>query len=513
MELLQLVEKFKSVFRIEKIEDVVDELKSTLLNAEKCRKLCEDWILICPDLTIDYMQMIFQYYFADRKEKMQDYTPKSLAVAVAELSKTKDEKICLDLCAGSGALTIQKWNENNDLKFICKEYDSRVIPFLLFNLAIRNIDAEVIHCDVLSDENFKTYRTQKGDRFATIKEITKSEFKADCCISNPPYNMKWEQPVFAQLQNRFSQCEVPPESNANYAFVLTALGDINGKASFILPNGVLSTDNQKEKQIRQYLVEMNFIESIIVCPDKMFEVTSIPTCIITFNKNKQHSTVEMIDLRQRYETEQRMQNGQFGGKSHTNRTYAKEVKVISESQIQDVLIQIEQYGNIAGYCKAVSIEEIKKNDYVLTPSRYIEFENIENAHRPYNEIVADINRIVTEKNNCKLTINETIAKSLGFDIELFKQDNSTNNDFSKLTEKICGEKIVKNDYFKTTKNKNEITFANNSKENISSILMMIFNTWKQHIYYLNVEENRYLAELRDALLPELMRGKIDISDI
>ena len=365
MELLQLVKKFKSVFSIEKIEDVVDELKSTLLNAEKCRKLCEDWILICPDLTIDYMQMIFQYYFADRKEKMQDYTPKSLAVAVAELSKTKDEKICLDLCAGSGALTIQKWNENNDLKFICKEYDSRVIPFLLFNLAIRNIDAEVIHCDVLSDENFKTYRTQKGDRFATVKEITKSEFKADCCISNPPYNMKWEQPVFAQLQNRFSQCEVPPESNANYAFVLTALDEITGKASFILPNGVLSTDNQKEKQIRQYLVKMNFIESIIVCPDN----------------------------------------------------------------------------------------------------------------------------------------------------ELFKQDNGTNNDFSKLTEKICGEKIVKNDYFKTTKNKNEITFSNNSKENISSILMMIFNTWKQHIYYLNFEENRYLAELRDALLPELMSGKIDIGDI
>ena len=91
MELLQLVEKFKNVFSIEKIEDVVDELKSTLLNTENCRKLCEDWILICPDLTIDYMQMIFQYYFADRKEKMQDYTPKSLAVAVAELSKNKNE--------------------------------------------------------------------------------------------------------------------------------------------------------------------------------------------------------------------------------------------------------------------------------------------------------------------------------------------------------------------------------------------------------------------------------------
>lgn len=89
MELLQLVEKFKDVFSIEKIEDVVDELKSTLLNAENCRKLCEDWILICPDLTIDYMQMIFQYYFADRKEKMQDYTPKSLADSSCRVIKNQ----------------------------------------------------------------------------------------------------------------------------------------------------------------------------------------------------------------------------------------------------------------------------------------------------------------------------------------------------------------------------------------------------------------------------------------
>ena len=56
---------------------------------------------------------------------------------------------------GKWSIDNPKWNENNDLKFICKEYDSRVIPFLLFNLAIRNIDAEVIHCDVLSDENSK----------------------------------------------------------------------------------------------------------------------------------------------------------------------------------------------------------------------------------------------------------------------------------------------------------------------------------------------------------------------
>ena len=68
-------------------------------------------------------------------------------------------------------------------------------------MAIRNSDAEGVHCDVLADETFIVYRTKIGDRFATVAEIGKSEFKADVCISYPPYYMKWEQPVFAQLLN------------------------------------------------------------------------------------------------------------------------------------------------------------------------------------------------------------------------------------------------------------------------------------------------------------------------
>lgn len=62
----------------------------------------------------------------------------------------------------------------------------------------------------------------------------------------------------------------------------------------------------------------------------------------------------------------------------------------------------------------------------------------------------------------------------------------------------------------TSKKKNEIRFENNSKDILSSILVLILNSWKQHIFYLNQEENRYLAELRDALLPELMSGKIEV---
>ena len=73
-----------------------------------------------------------------------------------------------------------------------------------------------------------------------------------------------------------------------------------------------------------------------------------------------------------------------------------------------------------------------------------------------------------------------------------------------------GCRIEKDNYITFTKNKNEMTFSNNSKEFLSDILIMIFNQWKLRIHYLNDKENLYLAEMRDALLPDLMSGKIDL---
>ncbi|WP_370751044.1 N-6 DNA methylase [Eubacterium sp.] len=130
---------------------------------EKFKELVND------DLSVDWLQKIFQYYQADRKEKMQDYTPKSLADFMGKLAGESD---CLvDMCAGSGALTIQKWNRNPNQKFDLYEFDENVIPFLLFNLAIRNIESVVIHCDILSSQVFNTYKVFKGEKFGTVKEV------------------------------------------------------------------------------------------------------------------------------------------------------------------------------------------------------------------------------------------------------------------------------------------------------------------------------------------------------
>lgn len=328
-------------------------------------------------------------------------------------------------------------------------------------------------------------------------------------ISNPPYNMKWEHPLFAQMQDRFMYTAVPPKSNANLAFVLTALNE-SDRCIFILPYAVLTPKNIDEKEIMKYIVESNFLESIILCPDKMFESTNIPVCILVLDKHKNNSSIEMINMENKYEIEIREQNGQFGGNSHTNRTYKKEIKVFSDEIIDDALSCISERKNISKYCKCISIKEIQDNNYNLNPKRYIDFTEEKIIRREYKDIVNDLNRIIKEKNKCKLTINETIAKSLGFDIDLYKKDHLQDKEFNLMINKIAGQKIEKHDYFRTTKNKNEIKFENNDKEEISSIFMMIFNMWKQHIYYLNIEENRYLAELRDALLPDLITGKIEL---
>lgn len=332
-------------------------------------------------------------------------------------------------------------------------------------------------------------------------------------ISNPPYNMKWELPPFAQLQPRFNNCALPPESNANYAFILTALSMIDEKAVFLLPCGVLSTDNKQEKVIRKYLIEKNLIEAVITCPDKMFEATSIPTCIIVFNKNKKTTNISFVDMRQTYQTESREQNGQFGGASHEKRTYKKDIKVFSYEQMQKAMDCISNQSAVPEFSKTVSIQTIQENDFNLIPSRYIDFQEQELKHREYADIIDDLNRVIAEKNGLKLTMNESLAKSIGlYDIYLmFKQSEETNNSMNKMLS-FTRKKIEKENFISMSKKAGELKFENGSKDKVSTILMSILQMWKQHIMYLNNEENRYLIELRDALLPDLMSGKINLND-
>ena len=505
MELSKLIEISNQVFEISDVSELGEAISEKLNDVNTFQK----WADLVPDMTEDNLQPIFQYYMADRKEKMQDYTPKSLALAACMVAGVHNAKSVYDMCAGSGALTIQAWNINPECRFICQEFDERVIPFLLFNLAVRNINAFVIHGDVLSEEQFKAYSVTAGEKFSSVAQVpVPIKIKAECCISNPPYNMKFKLPVFAALNERYKY-GVPPESNANYAFISAALQAADN-AALILPNGVLSTDQNAEAEIRENLITSNLIDAVIINPDDMFECTSIGTCVYSLKKNKQTATVEMVDMRQTYTEEVRLQNGQFGGASHTNRTYQKTVKTYSQENINSMLGAIANRRSKTGFSVAVTKEELKNKKYMLIPSMFIQFEYREPEHRPYSDIIRDYNKIVSEKNACKLIINETLAKAMKLPVSEFKQDNNYDGQMYEFMEKVSGEKVIKPDYVTFTKNKGECTFKANDPEHLSVIFMTALELWKQHIMYLNEQENVILAEYRDAIMPDLMSGNMEV---
>lgn len=503
MELSALTKAFQSLIGAD--GDFPDAALRTLMSPRKNDVLSAYVDMVGGDLQTDELQKIFQYYYADRKEKMQDYTPKSIAKLCAAATETGGS-VAYDLCAGSGALTIQKWAQNPNKTFICEELDSRVIPLLLFNMAVRNMGGYVLNRNALTLDFEKGYKLSPGSRFSEIEEIQQPpDILADEVISNPPYNMKWDAPAPMLADRRFQGKPIPPASNANFAFVLTALDRMKpgGRCAFVLPCGALSSE--PEKEIREYLLDAGMVERVISLSDKMFEATSIPTCVIVFsNGNK---SVKFYDCRKKAAQEQRDQNGQFGGASHENRTYHKTVNVLPDDVIAAVCGDCDSK---AEFSQEVSVEEIAKNGYNIVPSRYIALQARETQHRPFADIMADINRISRERSVIKITCNETLAKAIGlYEVaELEKQVDDAGLD---KTFQLLGGHYESRRYITLTKNKNEFRVENQDKEILSSLISFFLPMWKQHIFYLNQEENRLLAELRDAMLPELMSGKLEVA--
>lgn len=324
--------------------------------------------------------------------------------------------------------------------------------------------------------------------------------------------MKWNLPPFAQIQPRFNDCELPPENNANYAFILTGLSMVDDRAVFLLPASVLTTQLKQEQAIRQYLVDKNLVEAVILCPGRMFESTDVVTCIIVLNKKKDTTKIILIDMTHTCQIEERQQNGQFGGKAHTGRIYTKQRNTFSDADIKKAIDAINNMEEIKDFSVVVTPKEVSEHKYFLSPGMYFEV-SIDDCqpHREYTDIIDDLNRVIKEKNGLKLTMNESIAKSIGvYDLFLmFQQSEETNKTMNDMLS-FTGKSIEKENFIRLSKKAGEIKFENGSKDNISTILMSIMQMWKQHIMYLNNEENRYLIELRDALLPDLMSGKIRI---
>jgi type I restriction-modification system DNA methylase subunit len=418
--------------------------------------------------------------------------------------------VVYDCCAGSGALTIQRWLKNKNNKFICEELDERIIPFLLFNLAVRNIEGYVVHGNALEQKRYKIFQLTKGDNYSTVKEVKEIELAADYGISNPPYNIPWNPPSGTLFDDRFSDFGIPSKNNANYAFILHVLAKVKNKAAFILPTSVL----EENQEIRKNLIEKGLISVIISLPNNMFESTGIGTCIMVFDKTVKNDKTVFIDCKNYHGTEVRKQRGE--GQVHCQRVYEKKIHIFTQEHIGKILKSINEKERELEFYTTVHTVQIKENEYSLRPSKYIQLVERREAHRPFKEIANDINRCRKDKNRLKITINENLAKRMGLDIiaeDLANGNKTTDTMNSQSVYKNMGIKFEREEYITLTKNKSEIKIEQLDKNDISHFFALFFPQIQQHIYYLNNRENEYLAELRDAMLPGLMDGSISVKEI
>lgn len=499
MELKDTAKKILDIFEVQSMEQLPSKVTELLLKDGKNDYL-QQYLDIVGIEGRDMLQSAYQFWLADRANKKQDYTPKSLGELLAAIG-VDEAKTVFDACAGSGALTIACWERNQKLNFVCFELDERAIGFLLLNLAVRNISATVIHGDLLTGEIFRCYKVSPGEKFSYIEVIGTIIPECDLVISNPPFNMKWKaEPIV--FNNKIIQL---PESNANYAFILKALikADTN-KGIFILPAGAIRPNSYLEMDCRDLLASDGFIKAVIYNAGEMFESTSVKTLCLVIEPNSDNIT--FVDNSENFTISIREQRGE----DHmSNRVYKKEIKIYDENCIKRVIDAIKKEQDIPGFCNTVTNEVAIMSQF--NRAEIIDRAEIKIEHRNIKDIVNDLNRIYEEKNKLKLTVNESVAKKYNL-LEVANLQLSENNfkDINQLLKKLGADELAGDKYLTLSKNAGEFKFENKNKKDVSTIIEQILPLYKQHLRFLNNCESQYLKELQSVLITLLMSGEVDL---
>ncbi|HEM2792122.1 TPA: N-6 DNA methylase [Streptococcus suis] len=330
---------------VKEVFELPQVLLTKLLSSEQA-DLLERIEAIYGDRQLDQFRDFFQEEGADRKKLKQDYTPDGVAELLARVSRSG--KSLADICAGTGSLTIQYLNYHPDVEFVrCEEFSARVIPFLLINLAIRKIDAEVIHGDSLTREHFNIYAISDG----VIRQIdSPTDRKVDVVISNPPYSMAWT-PI---SDERFDRYGLAPRTKADFAFLLHGFHQLeeDGAMSVILPHGVLFRGNS-EGTIRQQLLEHGVIDSIIGLAPNLFLNTGIPVAILLLKKGASQRDVFFVDAKDEF-TKGKAQNS----------LDVEHIKKIAA--VVSLRMTTERFSYLADW------EKIVENGYNLNIPRYVD---------------------------------------------------------------------------------------------------------------------------------------------
>ncbi len=366
-----------------------------------------------------YEYFISKFALASGKEKGEFYTPKSVVNLMAEMIEPYKGKI-YDPCCGSGGMFVQSMkfvekhagNTKHDISIYGQESNPDTYKLAKMNLAIRGIIGDL----GLSD----------ADTFAKDQH---QDLKADYIMANPPFNLKsWRASSELTTDPRWAGYDVPPTSNANYAWILHMASKLseNGVAGFLLANGALSGDGT-EKAIRKQLIENNLVESILILPQNMFYTTNISVTLWILNKNKKERSLVHGDIIRNYRN--REDEVLFMDLRQKGIPFEKKFTQFSEENIQEITNTYHtwqqkyfntEYTDIAEYCYSANLKEIKNKDYSLVPSKYIEFinrdENID-FDTKMKELQTELTFLLQEEEKQKSALLE-VFKGLGYEIKL-----------------------------------------------------------------------------------------------
>lgn len=352
--------------------------------------------------TKDVLGRAYEYClskFAEQEGKLagEFYTPACVVKTLVEVIKPYNGRV-YDPCCGSGGMFVQsaKFIENhqgniNNISIYGQDSNATTWKMCMMNLAIRGIEADLgrYNADTFLDDCHTTLR-------------------ADFILANPPFNLSdWGQDKLKEdVRWRYG---LPPSGNANFAWMQHMIHHLttNGKLGLVLANGSLSSQSSGEGEIRKKIIVDDLIEGIIAMPTQLFYTTQIPVSLWFINKNKkQKGKTLFIDARNM-------------GTMVTRKL--REMTDVDIAKIADTFTSFDngELEDEKGFCATVLTKEIERQDYILTPGRYVGIEEQEDDGEPFQEKMA---RLTSELSGMFLKsaeLQDEIRKRLGaigFDI-------------------------------------------------------------------------------------------------
>ena len=382
----------------------------------------------------DLVGRVYEYFlgkFAANEGKGggEFYTPKSVVTLISDMLEPYKGKI-YDPCCGSGGMFVQSLKfidshkgNRKDISIYGQEYTNTTYKLAKMNLAVRGISANL--GDIAADTFFKDQHP---------------DLKADYIMANPPFNQKqWRGDNELTDDPRWAGFDVPPTGNANYAWIMHMISKLSehGTAGFVLANGSMSSNTSGEGAIRQKIIENDLVDCMIALPGQLFYTTQIPVCLWFISKNKREDKERgyrnrqgetlFIDAREMGSMISRVHKelttediAKITSTYHAWRQNKQSIEQAIEEQQNDAPTQellqehkqLDTYEDVAGFCKSATLDEIKANDYVLTPGRYVGASAIEDDGVPFEEKMRELSQILFSQMDESEKLDNVIRQNL-----------------------------------------------------------------------------------------------------